>query len=471
MTTWGRPKVAYGWRLLLLLAVGVPGAVALAPAGARAGGQPQAYVALASAAGARVSWVVPGQFAVEEVVDGGGPVAQSRLDAGSGESFASLPYPGGNAVAYQGLLSVATGISSPFAYPFFVSATNPGAPEADMADPSGAYRLHADAKGTSTGAVARFRPGSAEAATSGGQATTSISADGAQVTSTAESVSDAISLAGGALRVASVRSRSVTTFTSGADKPETATSLQVDGLAAGDTRFGVGPDGFVVLGQPVASPARDAQALLDQILAPAGLSLRFVQAQALTGGGQAAALEIVSNQPQPEFPSSRISLRLGGASSAVSLGEGPLPGPPADLPGAIPPPAASNPAGSPEPSGEPAPATPAPATAPAPLPLSDAFGSGTPVAASAPGLPALPALTGPDGTATGHEAVSTAATAPAGAPAPGTRELVAQPIVRPRKVGATRVVYGLVGAGAALMLLLGGAITKRGGAAAWLDAA
>jgi hypothetical protein len=52
----------------------------------------------------------------------------------------------------------------------------------------------------------------------------------------------------------------------------------------------------------------------------------------------------------------------------------------------------------------------------------------------------------------------------------GGGELAIQPIVRPRRVGATRWLYGLVGGAAALMLLLGGAVTTRRGAAAWLDA-
>lgn len=117
------------------------GATALVGAGLAApgasAGLPAAFVGLAAASGARATFVVPGQFAVEEIVDGGGPVAQSALDPLGGQSYAALPYPGGTAVAYQGLFAVATGLSSPFAYPFYVSATNPGNPSAELADPSG----------------------------------------------------------------------------------------------------------------------------------------------------------------------------------------------------------------------------------------------------------------------------------------------------------------------------------------------
>jgi hypothetical protein len=470
----GSRTVRNSWRGLLLVGVGLSGGVALQPPGAGAGSQPQAYVALASAAGARISWVVPGQFAVEEVVDGGGPVAQSRLDAGSSESFASLPYPGGTAVAYQGLFSVATGISSPFAYPFYVQATNPGAPEAEVADPSGTYRLQAKAAGPSTTAGARFRPGAPEAIISGGEATTGIAIEGPTVVSSAESLAEAISLAGGTLQIGSVRSRSVTTYTDGAGTPETKTSLMVDGLSAGGTRFGVGPDGFVVLGQPVPSAPKEAQAVLEQILGPAGLSLRFVQAQALPGGGQAAALEIVARQTQPQFPSSTVSLRLGGASSTVSLGEGPLPAPVVDVPGTetvTPPstvggPAAGGAAGVSDPS--PAATATFPGSS-APQSSAGFFGAGTPAVGTDV------ASSGPDpvGVSSGSlgDGVASVGSVPGSgsAPPPATTELAAQPIVRPREVGAARLIYGLVGAGAALMLLLGGAITKRG-RTAWLDA-
>ncbi|HET9772211.1 MAG TPA: hypothetical protein VFS16_15060 [Acidimicrobiia bacterium] len=469
MRTWGLRRTGYRRRLLVLLCVAGPGALLLAPAGAGSGGTPQAYVAVASASSARLTWIVPGEFAVEEVTDSGGPIAQSRLDAGGGESFASLPYPGGTAVAYQGLLSVATGISSPFDYPFFVQAVNPGQPEKEVADPSGTYRLHAKAEGASTAAVARFRPGNPEAAVSGGEATTSIATDGSTVTATADSLSEAISLGGGALRIGSVRSRSVTTFADGADAPKTETSLVVDGLAAGDVRFGVGPEGFVVLGQPVPYSPKDAQALLDQILGPANLSLRFVKAEPLTGGGRAAALEIVTNQAHPPFPASNVTLRLGGASSAVSLGEGPLPVPVTDVTGGstvvTPAPAGPDGVGSPPAATTGAAPVPAPPGLPAPELLDP-----VPFTAGAFASPAIPALG--TGAVSGTTAAVTGAVPPAPLPPAGSggTEIAVQPIVRPREVGSARLLYAIVGGAAALMLMLGGAVTRRGGAAAWLDA-
>jgi hypothetical protein len=459
-----------GARLLVLVVAGAGAAMTVAPPGAGAGGDAQAFVAMASASSARLTWMVPGQFAVEEVADGGGPIAQSRLDSGSSESFASLPYPGGSAVAYQGLLNVATGISSPFAYPFFVQAANPGQPKGELADPSGSgtYRLNAEAGAGTTNALARFRPGSPEAVISGGEATTSIKVDGGTVTSTADSVSEAVALGGGALRIGSVRSRSVTTYTDGAEAPKTETALVVDGLSAGDTRFGVGPGGFVVLGQPVPFAPKDAHALLDQILAPAGLSLRFVPAQPLTGGSSAAALEIVSKQPQPQFPASNITLRLGGASSAVSLGEGPLPLPAPDVTGggsATPAPPEPTPAstGTPDaapPGGAVDNAHLANGTVPEPIyPVT----SGSPSAAFPP-LSAVPSASAVDSVAAQADQL------PSSAPAVGDTSLATQPIVRPRDIGGSRLIYGIVGGAAALMLLLGGAVTRRGGAGAWLDA-
>jgi len=454
-----------GWRPLLLILVCGSAAVALAPARAGAGDDAQGYVATAAASSARLTWIVPGQFAVEEVMDAGGPIAQSRLDSGSGESFAALPYPGGTAVAYQGLLNVATGISSPFAYPFFVQATNPGQPKADLTDPSGTgtYGLHAEAAEGTTGALSRFRPGSPEAVISGGEAATSIKLGGGAVTSTAESVSEAVTLGGGTLRIGSVRSRSVTTYTDGEDAPKTETALVVDGLAAGDTRFGVGPDGFVVLGQPLPFSHKDAQALLDQILAPAGLSLRFVPVQPLSGGGSAAALEIVVKQPQPQLPSSIATLRLGGASSAVSLGEGALPLPTPDVTGGGAPVVAPGPAPSTA-SGAVLSVQPADNRPAAIVALPDRI---VPDASADPGGALFPPV--PFGTAS-SEIDESATPMHVSRPSAGGTSLAAQPIVRPREIGSSRLLYGILGGAAALMLLIGGAVARRGGAVAWLDA-
>jgi hypothetical protein len=51
-------------------------------------------IGLATAQGVRVTYNVPGYLVIETLVDGGGPIAQSKLDtSGSYVGFGSLPYP------------------------------------------------------------------------------------------------------------------------------------------------------------------------------------------------------------------------------------------------------------------------------------------------------------------------------------------------------------------------------------------
>ena len=279
------------------------------------------YTGIASASGARMTLIVPGEYAVEEVIDAGGPLAQSRLGAGAADSFASFPYPGGTAVAYQGLLAIATGISSPFAYPFFVSATQPGQPKQEMVDPSGAYALKAAAAPSSATADARLRSGAPDSLAAGTSATSAVVAENDSVVATASSLAEGITLGNGVLSVGNVASRSVTKLTAGHD-PVTATELMVSALRVGDKRIGVGPGGFELLGTPVPLPAADVAKLIATTLAPAGLQLRFIAPETITGGARAAAIEIVSHQAPPNIPASDMTIRLGGALSAITFGEG-----------------------------------------------------------------------------------------------------------------------------------------------------
>jgi hypothetical protein len=431
---------------------------------------PPAFVGTAAASGGRVSFVVPGQFAVEEIVDGGGPVAQSRLDALGGDSFASLPYPGGTAVAYQGLFAVATGVSSPFAYPAYVSASNPGSPSQEVNDPSGsgAYHLLAVAKPAEASGLARFRPGSEGTLTSGGEATTHITASGSTVLARAESRSEGVDAGQGALRITSVRSHATTTYyLQGSGQPVTDTGLEVDGLKIGDVSFGVGPKGFVVLGQPVPYSAADVDGLIGQLLAPSGVHLRFIEAQPTVGGAQAAALEITTTSPPgPNGATGTVTLRLGGAASAISVGEAALPAPPL---GVVEPPA-------PPP---PSPAAPIFATGPgagglsSPRPGGGGAGTGygnraggSTTADDARGfyLPSPDDARGlylPSPEATTLAAGPASPTTPGVSGATGSADLAAR-IATPRRLSHVRTVYGFLAAGAALMFLVGMAWAGRG---------
>jgi hypothetical protein len=290
--------------------------------------------------------------------------------------------------------------------------------------------------------------------TSGGEATTRITASGNTVLATAESLSEGVDAGKGTVRITSVRSHATTTYTEGSAKPTTETGLEVDGLKIGDVTFGVGPKGFVVLGQPVPYSAADVDKLIAQLLAPTGIHLRFVQAQPIVGGAQAAALEITTTSPPgPNSATGTLTLRLGGASSAISVGEAALPPPPlgAVQPIAPPPPAAAAPIFTTGPDGGPSSSPPG------------GGGSGTgfgTVGNRAGGSYATGGTTGSvldDATlAAGPVATDT----PGVNGVTGPADLAAR--VAPRKVTHIRTVYGFLASAAALMFLVGMAWAGRG---------
>src|SRR5437763_2826830 len=102
-------------------------AVALATGGPVGAEAPvRSVVAKASAQGVRAVYTVPDYVVVSQIFDGGGPVTQAEADStGRATSFSALPYPGENAIAAPGVLSVAFGRSVPLAYPFYVRADHP----------------------------------------------------------------------------------------------------------------------------------------------------------------------------------------------------------------------------------------------------------------------------------------------------------------------------------------------------------
>jgi hypothetical protein len=293
--------------------------------------------------------------------------------------------------------------------------------------------------------------------TSGGEATTRITASGSTVLASAQSLTEGVDAWKGLLCITSVRSHATTTYTQGSDKPVSDTGLEVDGLKIGDVSFGVGPKGFVVLGQPVPYSAADVDALVGQLLGPSGVRLRFVEAQPIVGGAQAAALEITTTSPPgPNGATGTVTLRLGGASSAISVGEAALPAPPL---GAV-----------------------EPIAPPPPSPAAPTFITGSDAGGVAPTRPGGGGGAGTTDTvsnraggsyATGGTTGSalddaTLATGPAAAPtgpasigAAGSADLAAR-IVAPRKLSHIRTIYGFLAAAAALMFLVGMAWAGRG---------
>jgi hypothetical protein len=263
---------------------------------------------------------LPGFLPVENFVDSGGPVSQAVVGSdGGAQAFSSLPYPGSTAVAYPGVFALVTsGAVVPPGYPFYVYAAHPTHPEGALADPSGSYSLKASAKDGQATGESRVAPPGGDAVQPVTDASSDVVRQGDQVTATARSLAEAISV--GPLSLGVVRSRSVTTYKSGDVKPTSTTELSVEGGRVGDTSFGFGPQGLQVAKQGIPVPAQQGLASINQAIAPAGLSISFSDPKPLDGGEQAAALEITSVAQVPGAGVGTLRARFGGAMSFISLG-------------------------------------------------------------------------------------------------------------------------------------------------------
>ena len=318
-----------------LLLAGAPAAPAApAPGPIEAG-------ALAAAQGIRTSLTMPGFLLVESVFDGGGPVAQSVVDPAGGAGFASLPYPGETAMSVPGLVAAGGGPALP-AYPLYVRAGS-SQPDQSVSDPAGLYALRAVV--SANGATADARLGShGQAVVSGGQTHTEVSRSAEAVTASAESITEGIVVAEGALTIASVRSRSRTVLprvgeVSGPGGPQTGTELVVEGGRAGPLSFSYGPGGLVVDGGPVPIPAGDGLAALNRALAPAGVALGIARGEDVAGGRSSDVLVVEAQVPVPGGRPGLLRFRIGGTVTAVGgaplaadLGEGVPPDPLPPLP-------------------------------------------------------------------------------------------------------------------------------------------
>jgi hypothetical protein len=323
----------------LLIAASLPWVAGGAGA---ADGPPSAFAGLAVGSGARVTYSVPNYAVVETPFDSGGAVAQATLESsGLARSFASMPYPGDLAVTAPGTLaSFGLTPAGALSYPFYVSADHPSVPSAKVADPSGSFLLEATAAERQTAATSKAVPGHPDAVVSGTEAASSVTRDGAgAVVATADTVSRGLEFAKGALRIASVRSRSVTRLPAGAGASTSEVETVVDGATINDVKVTITAEGISFAGQTAPVPLAATTKAMNDALAQSGLSLQFVSGPDVKGGRAADVVEIRSRHPipVPGNPEGIFTVRLGGAMTAVLTGDAvglPLPGIDTPAPGA-----------------------------------------------------------------------------------------------------------------------------------------
>lgn len=449
-------------RRISAVALGVLMAGVIAPgAGAEDNGAASGLVTVAgdaTASGVRFTYEVPAEFlAASTPADGGGPVAQASIGSGLARSAASLPFPGDVVLAGPGLFYTVTGITIPGSYPFYVSAEYPTTPEAKLGDPTGQYQLSAGATDHSASSVAQAVFGPPEQGSGGSRARTSIEtqADGSAV-ATAESVSEGLSLGGGVLKIAAVRSTSVTRLAAGDTKAVTDRSLKVEGATVAGQPVTIDAGGIHVGAGAAPIPFGAAAEQVSKALAQAGLSVRVLREDD-GAGGSSEVLEIQSRHPLPFAgnPEGVFSWRVGKTTSSL-VRTGFLPAPEVDT-------GAGPAAGGPAAAGSPAAAAP---TALSPAPTASSFGAATPTASRDAGFGVMPAGYDPGPVA---EILAADPAAPAAieaqplvTAAPAAALAVPASVSRPVELSRVRALYGALALGALLMAGLAGLWWKKG---------
>jgi hypothetical protein len=429
-----------------LLVAGVGTGIWSEPAGAIS---TRPVVATASAQGIRATYTVPDYVAVATLFDGGGPVSEATGDStGRAVTFASLPYPSETAVFFPGVMAAATGVQPPAGYPFYARADYPTTPKSEVVEPSGSYVLRAEAdRGKANGlGTAQFIGEGADAVSRSAAETHVTIDDDGNVTVVAESANSGLSLGGGALTIASVRSRSTSTYQQGSDKPVVARELVIDGARAFKQSVTIGPDGVHADDETAPLPVGEGTKNLNEALKQSGITVRTVSGDT-EAPGSADFLEVTSKHPVPVpgNPQGTFVWRLGAATTAISLGPASdaeivdaLPAAPADQPASAPADSAAPPSvGSGEPLVDPTPE--------ADMSISDPTLEGS-TSATTPAF-------------SGGSAASTPAAAPANGAAMGEirtrapRAVTLQPARTFQVSGKLRLVYGLLGVSAGLLVL------------------
>ena len=414
----------------------------------------------ATASGVRFTYEVPAEFlAATTPFDGGGPVAQASIGSGLARSAASLPFPGDLVIAGPGLFYTVTGVTVPGSYPFYVAAEYPTTPESKLGDPSGQYQLSAGASDHSASSAAQAVFGPPGSGSGGSRTRTSIDTEpDGSATATAESVSEALALGGDVLKIAAVRSTSVTKLAAGATEAVTNRSLTVEGATVAGQPVTIDAGGIHAGAGAAPVPFGPGADQVSTALAQSGLSARVLRVDD-GAGGSSEVLEVQSRHPLP-FPGNPqgiFSWRIGKVTSSL-VRTGFLPAPKAETEAVGGPSAASSP---PADAGPAAPATIVGAPALGPLP---------PAARRNGGSRVLPAGYDPGPVAEVFAGGAAAPAAPEGAageqrfvPARQDRALaVPASVSRPVGLGRVRALYGAVALGALLIAGLAGVWWKKG---------
>ena len=271
------------------------------------------YSAVAAAEGLRVSVLAENGPATNTPIDFGGPVAQSTVDSlGVSRSFASHPYPGELPVSGPGLVAGVSGgaVNLP-AYPWYVNAEHPAAPERSY-DQGGIHlAAKADEQASSAAGSSGVKSDQATAGFAGASAVTEAKHDGA-VRSTATSEVQGVGI--GPLVIGRLLASAETVREPSGNVVKRA-ELTGTGLTVGGVGVVLTPKGLAV--GDAQLPTADTAAV-QRTLDEAGMKVRYVAGREDATGVVSPALEISYSRPI-DSPVTRggVTLVFGAAAARV----------------------------------------------------------------------------------------------------------------------------------------------------------
>lgn len=359
------------WRIPALAALAVAALVVGLPTRTAAQVQ-QGFGASSSAFGVRVSMTISKAPLVPNLVDGGGPLAQTTLDSlGTSMALASFPYPGDVLLNLPGLVA-GLGPQAPGlveGIPDVVGANVPGLPpevlallsqvqipgelvepivrdapalppypfaaQADHLTPQakvdlGVGALAADASPDAVSAVATSAPGGAGVLLAPLEARSTITRgdDGSLVVEATGSISG---LRVGPIVIGAVSSTA--RMERDADGRLTrSSSFRASAIQVGALSVDLTPEGFSIGGTPVPAPIAD---VVNGALAAVGLELTLLPSTTTDSAVVAGGLELVRPQDFGPLGTGTISLILGQSSARLDSGALPpaeVPAPGVDVP-------------------------------------------------------------------------------------------------------------------------------------------
>lgn len=291
----------------LLAAVGAmtaaPLVAAAAPLRLPADAPPTSWAAVAAADGVRVQVVINEFIAVSNVVDAGGPSAQSVVNAlGDSKAYAALPYPGD-------LVLTAHGLSQGAApkYPL-IAQSDPTQPKSDVSN--GPYHLHAESANDSSSAFAQASPGGgglAAGATKSAAKSVHDPKSGA-VTADAETTADSVSF-GGVLSIGRIHSHAQMTATPGAPVKRSS-DTEVADINVGGQEVGFTDKGLVLAGTDVPLPP-DSTA--NALLSAAGITVHYLAGSQTPTSTVAPGMSVSMLQNVPGVGETTVTYVFGQA--------------------------------------------------------------------------------------------------------------------------------------------------------------